>query len=272
MSGAGQSSQTTQTQSQSSPWKPTQPLLKDIIGQLQGVNTAVTPMQTSALNQIQQNSQGLPNLSPQVAGLSNQLLGGIPNLNQNLAGSAQQSQNALSPYLQSNYLNPNTNPFQSQVLNTINQDVQNQVGSLWAGAGLTPNGGEAQAMARGLSQGLATPLFNQYNQNVQQQQNAAGMNMNIAGQANTGLLGNANAGIQNLPNIANAANLGPLASLQASNMAYNLPLSQLGGVENMTLPIAGLGGQTSGTASGQYNPSMMSMLGQGVGILGGLFG
>ncbi len=116
--------------------------------------------------------------------------------------------------------------------------------------------------------------MNQYNANAGQQQSAAGMNMNIANQANTGLLGNAGAGLQSAGQIPSLTNMAPLSQLQAASMAYNLPLSQLGGVENMTLPIAGLGGQVAsqGYNTSQYNPSLLSQIGQGIGIAGGLFG
>lgn len=269
----GSSGQTSQSySSQSAPWAPTQPLLQGIINQLQGVNTGVTPQQTQALNQIQSNAQGLPNFGPTATGLASNLTSNLPNFNSMQQGNLQQLQSTLSPYTNSNYLNPSTNPYQSQVLNTINQDVQNQVGSMWAGAGLTPNGGEAQAMARGLSQGLAAPLFNQYNQNVAAQQGAAGQLYNAGNATAQNILGNANTGLQTAGQIPGLTNMSPLSSLAASGLGYSLPLSQLGGVEGMTLPIAGLGGQQSGTSMSNtsYNPSPLTMGQQGVGILGSL--
>ncbi len=269
--GGSSGSQQQQSSSQSSPWAPAQPELKNILGSVGGINTGVTPYQQNALNTIQGNATGLPNFGPQVGGLSGQLLGGLPNLNQNLSNSAQTSQQALSPYLQSNYLNPMSNPYTGQAMNTLNQDITNQIQGQFAGAGQGFGPAEAQALARGLGQGESGVLFNQYNQNVGAQQGAAGQNMNIAGQANQGLLGNAQAGVGNLGNIANATNLGPLAQLQAASMAYNLPLAQLGGVEGLTLPIAGLGGQTQGQSNtqSQYNPSPWSMALGGAGLFGG---
>ncbi len=272
--GGSSGSQQQQTSQQTSPWQPTQPLLQSIISQLGGVNTGVTPTQTSALNQLQTNAQGLPNFGGAATNLTGQLLGGLPNLNQNLSGAANASQSALAPYLQSGYLNPQTNPAESQLINTINQDVTNQIGGLFAGAGQSMSPLEAQAMARGLSQGLAGPLFNQYNANVAAQQGAAGQNFNIASGANQGLLGNAGAGLQSAGSIPGLTNMSPLSSLAASNAAYSLPLSQLGGVESMTLPIAGLGGQSQGTSNtqSQYNPSLLSQIGQGAQAFGNIFG
>ncbi len=264
--GGSSGSQQTQQSQQSSPWAPSQPLLNNILGQLGQVNTAVTPIQQQALQQVQSNAQGLPNLGPQAAGLSSQLLGGLPNLNQMQQGNLQSLQNTLSPYTNQNYLNPSTNPYTGAALNTLNQDITNQIGGMFAGAGQSMNPMEAQAIARGLGQGESGVLMTQYNQNVGAQQGAAGALYGAGNQTAQNLLGNAGTGIQTAGSIPGLTNMSPLSSLAASNAAYSLPLSQLGGVLGMTLPIAGLGGQvqSQGTSNTQYNPSLLSQMNQGI--------
>ncbi len=272
--GGSSGSQQQQTSSQTSPWAPAQPELKNILGSVGGINTSVSPYQQNALSQIQSNAGGLPNYGPSLSNLVGSQLNGVPNQNNMISGAYDKTSGALNPFLNPNYLNPMSNPYTGSAMNTLNQDITNQIQGQFAGAGQGFGPAEAQALARGLGQGESGVLFNQFNNNAGQIQTAANQYMSNAGQANQGFLNNTQAGVGNLGNIANATNLGPLAQLQAASMAYNLPLAQLGGVEGLTLPIAGLGGQTQGQSNtqSQYNPSLLSQIQQGVAIGGGIFG
>jgi hypothetical protein len=271
--GQSSGSQTQTQSSQSSPWAPTQPLLKDIVGSLGGVNTSLTPQQNNAISQIQANSQIMPNFGPSVAGTVSNLLGNIPNLNNDMTAALKNFQGTMAPFTNPQYLNPSSNPQEKNLIDTITQDVSNQIGGNFAAAGRAFSPDMAQAEARGLSQGLAAPLFNQYNQNVATQTGAAQNLFNAANLANNTFLQNAGWGIGNASNIPQLTNMAPLQSLAASNLGFNLPLTQQGAVENMVLPIAGLGGQTQsqGQGTSTYNPSLMSQIQQGL-MIGGMLG
>ncbi len=83
-----------------------------------------------------------------------------------------------------------------------------------------------------------------------------------------------------------AQNAGATGILNAASLQRNLPLQNLAGILGLTLPIAGLGGQTSGQSSGTQQMSGAQQFatiasglgnatkagGQGLGILGSLFG
>jgi hypothetical protein len=170
--------------------------------------------------------------------------------------------------------NPQNTPGMQQVLSTIQNDISNQVNSQFAGAGRSLSGLNEQTLARGLAQGEAVPLLNQYNQNIANQ-------MGIAGAAS----GNIQTGLQDASAAPGLATAVPLADEQIQQQAQQLPISLLGQYENLINPTAGLGGSSVGsqitnqTGSGTATNSLLSQLGQvgGLinpfsGLLGTLFG
>lgn len=263
-SSSGSQQQQTQAQSQSAPWQPTQPQLQSILSSLSQVNPSVTPTETSAINQIQNNAQGLPNYGGTATGLVNNLTSNLPNFNQAAQGNLQSLQSTLAPYTNSNFLNPTTNPQIQNALQYVQQQAQNSVNSQFAGGGRSMSPANSQALGYGVASAEAPLLLNQYNQNAQLQQNAANSLYNAGNTTNSSILGNATTGLNTAGAIPGLTNMPALSSLAASNLGYSLPLSQLGGIEGLTLPIAGLGGQTSSSGQSntntQYNPSTLSLL------------
>jgi hypothetical protein len=124
---------------------------------------------------------------------------------------------------------------------------------------------------------LAAPLLNQYNQNVSAQQGAAGQLFNAGGQTASGLssldqtaLGNRAQGFDiGINGVPQAQNAGAMGVLDASSMARKLPLQNLGLLEALTVPIASLGGQSSGTATGTFTKSPWDMAMQAMGLFSG---
>jgi len=267
--GSQNTQQQQQSQSQSAPWQPTQQSLQSIIASLQGYNTTPSKLQTGAVNSLVKGAGGLPNFGGTATNAVNTLTGAIPGMLQNNQNTVN---NALAPQLSANFTNPFTNPATQKMLDTINQQITNQVNGEFAGAGRDLSGANTKTLGMGLGMGEATPLFNEYNSLLSAQNNAASTIGNL-GLGTAGAEGNSiNAGLGAAgaqPGLA----LGPaLAQLQAAMTKKNLPLSNLSGVENMLLPIAGLGGQTSGTASGQSNTQTnLSPFAMGLGAAG-LFG
>ncbi len=86
------------------------------------------------------------------------------------------------------------------VLKTIQNDVSNQVNGQFAGAGRSLSGLNTQTLARGLAQGEAVPLLNQYNQDIANQ-------MGIQGAAS----GNIQTGLQDASQALGLAMQGPMA-------------------------------------------------------------
>lgn len=265
MSTSSQNTQQTQNQStQSSPWAPTQPLLGNLIGQLAGVNPSVTPQQNNAVNNLQTNANAIPNFAPSVGGVASGLLGNIPNLNQNAQTNFQNLSNTLNPYFAANYTDPTQNPATAGALSAITNQVGNAVNGQFAASGRNGSPANTTALAYGITNAEAPYLLNESNTLAGLQQNAAGTLFNAGNTTNNSILGNAISGTSLAGTTPGLATAGPTAALQAANSAYSLPLSNLGGLEGLTLPIAQLGQQTQGqgqsTSNTQSNPSLLSTL------------
>lgn len=260
MGGTSTSNQQTQ-QSQNSttaPWQPTQGILQNIIGGINGVSAAPTAAQSGALSTLAQNAQGAQNYGTQATDLANGLMsGGGTAANTGILNNAYQDyQRQLNPIANQNN-DPMQAPGMQQLLQTIQNDVGNSVNSQFAGAGRDLSGLNQQALARGISQGEAAPLLAQYNQNVANQTGAAGNLFGAAGTTASGVQALNQQGYQNqatgldtaLNGIPAAQNNQANQILAAASQQYNLPISQLAGILGLTLPIAGLGSQSTGTGT-----------------------
>lgn len=263
MGGTSKSEQS--QQSQTAPWQPTQGLLQGIIGGIGGEagKYGPTSAETGALSTIQGNAQNAQNYGQQATGLANDLMSGGIDRTGILSGAYGQTQQALSPYLNSNYLDPMQNPGMAGYLDTIKSDIGNTINSQFAGAGRDLSGMNTQALARGLSQGLSGAVLGQYNQNVAAQQGAAGQLMNAAGNTAQGLSGldqnalaNRGLGLDVAMNgVPQAQNNQANQILAAGAQSRSMPLQNLGMLESLLLPIAGLGSQSSGTIQGSHTMS-----------------
>lgn len=294
MTTSSQNTQQQQTQSQNTqtnPWAPTEGLLGSIIGQLGGFNPSVTANQSGAANNLQSAANGIPNMGPAVTNLSGGLLSNIPNLNANAQQNFGNLSSSLSPLTNPNNLNPMNTPGLSTALAFMNNQIGNQVNGEFAGAGRDLSPANSGSLAYNLAGAEAPLVMGQYNQNVNNLENAANSIFSAGSTTNNNILGNAAAGTAAAGAIPGLSVAGPLASLEAANTGYNLPLSNLSGNEGLILPIAGLGGQSSGTGTsngtsttqstaspfasllgmfnGQYSP-FSNMTNAAGGILGGL--
>lgn len=261
MGGTSRSTQQTQQsqQSQTDPWAPTQPLLKDILAGVSGQIGSYQPTsaETGALNTMRGNAANTPNFAPQTGALANDLLAGGPDRTSILSNAYSGLQGQLLPYLSPSYLDPTTNPALSSVLGTIKSDVGNSINGMFAGAGRDLSGMHAQTLARGLSQGLAAPLFDQYNRNVSTQLGAAGALFDAGGSTAGGLsaldqqsLANRATGLDiGVNGIPAAQNAGAMNTLNTEAIARSLPLQNLAQLLGLVAPVAGLGSQSSGTGT-----------------------
>ena len=265
--GLGTSSSNTnqQQQSVSSPWAPAQGELQSILGSLGGLNTGVTGGQSSALSNLTNSANGLPNFGGAATSAANSFLSGDPT--GILGPQWQQFQSVMNPIAQGS-LNPMQTPGFSTALNTMNQDITNQVNGEFASAGRSGSGLNTQQLGRGLSQGEGGLIQSQYNQNVANVGNAANGLLTggsgIAGQ----MAGNTMGGLGIAGQIPSLSMAPGQAQLGAANTAYSTPFSNLGAAENLTVPIAGLGGQTN-SAGQSMTQQQMSPLQMMMGLFGG---
>jgi len=268
-------------QSTTEPWKPAQPALNGILGQLQGLipNSGLSSTSSDAINQMEGNAQAGNPYAGQIGGVVGNLLnGGGAN------AQAPAIQNGLSTYQQqTNPLASNTNydPMQTpglgDSLKALGSDITSQINGQFAAGGRDMSGMNTQTLARGLTQGLAPILTGQYNQNVQNQQGAA-QNLYNAGNTSAGLLsginqaslGNQVQGISSANDALSAQNYTPQMLLQLEQLKQQLPAQSLGLLAQIGVPIAGLGTQSQGTATNQMSGAQQ--FGLIAGGLGSLFG
>ncbi len=282
----GQSSSSQTQSSTTAPWTAAQPTLNGILGQLNPLisNSGLNGTESGAINQLTQNAQQGNPYASQIGNNASSLLNGGGALNQ----AGQVNQGYQNYAAQTNPLASNTNydPTQTPGVQAAMQAIQQQVGdsvnSQFAGAGRDLSGANQQAYGRGIAQAEAPLLLNQYNQNVQNQQGAAG-NLYNAGNSTAGLLSgmqqqqNANqqAGTQAGYDALNANNYGANATLAAQQLGQSIPAQNLGLLSQIGIPIAGLGSQSTGQATGQNQMSgaqqFATILG-GIGSLGNLWG
>jgi hypothetical protein len=277
--GGKSTSSSTQTQnSTTAPWTPSQPLLEGIFAQLRGglANIGLTNVEDNAINTAEANAANYGQFNPQVVDTVKSFLGG--------GGAADQSPNvqaaydtykaSLQPYALGSSIGANSGL--KQYLDTINNDVTTNVNGQFAAAGRDFSGLNQQALARGIAQGQAPVIGNQYNTDVDRAINAASA-LYGAGNTTAGLLAgqkqqalqNQAQGISMIPTALSSGNAGTNAILAAEAQRRGIPLQTLGLLANLGVPIARLGQQSSGTTVGQ-NENQMSGAQQFATIAGGL--
>lgn len=260
MGGTSKQTQNTQTQSQTNPWSPTVAPLTDLIGQIRGQmgNTGVTSAETEALNTLSSNAQAGNPFTGQITSLANDLFGGGPDRSGIVNDAYSQYQQQAQPYLSADYTNPYSNPAFKNYLDTTTNDIQNRVNGMFAGAGRDMSGMNMQTLARGITEGTAPIFANQYNQNVNTQRGvmdslfgAGGQTAGLLSGLDQTALGNRAQGVGAAAEALGAQNYGANATLAAEAAKRNLPLSNLSNVSGLLTPLAGLGQQSSGSASSQ---------------------
>lgn len=280
-----QQQQQTQVQNQSqNPWGPTIPLLSNIVSQLGAQNTAVTPGQSGALGTLSDAAGSIPSFLPQATGVANDLVGSTPTYAGMLSDAYGGLQKTSAPYLSSDYLNPNSNPFLSGALKTARDDVTKTINDQFAAAGRDLSPANTTALARGITQAEEPILMGQYNTNVGTQLGTAGNLFNAGSgtaQGLTGLdqtaIGNRLQGLNVGGMLSNYALAPGQAQLNVANATYAQPFQNIGMLSQGLLPIAALGGQQTGTGATNTTTSVsqspisnIAGLGLGgIGLLGG---
>lgn len=276
----GESKQSQTQSSTTNPWEPAQGALKGILGQLNGLipNSGLSSTANGAIDQLQQSAnQGNPFAGQINDFTSNLLNGGGANAQSGaLQGGLDQYKQQMAKYADPNYSSLNDPKLQA-ALAQIQSDVGSSVNSQFAAAGRDMSGANQMAYGRGVSAAQAPLILNQFNQDRALQQGAAG---SLYGAQNTtsGLLSGLNQqgltnrqqGMANSNDALAAKNYGATQTLNLEQLKQSLPAQQLGLLAQIGIPIAGLGGQSSGTSTGTKQDSGMqqfAQFGQGVGGL-----
>ncbi len=206
----------------------------------------------------------LPNFGPAASQTASNILqtGGDP------TGILRREASNLNPIASQN-LDPTQTPGMANVLKTIQNDISNQVNGQFAGAGRSLSGLNEQTLSRGLAQGEAVPLLNQYNQNFA---NMLGANQQL-GNVQSGAMSNIGQAFNYAQAAPGLAQLNPMTMESLQQQKTLQPLNYAGAVENLINPIAGLGGSANGfqttnqAGTGTATNSLLSQLGQGLGLI-----
>jgi hypothetical protein len=278
----GGQSETKQTQSSTTaPWTEAQPALQGILSQLTGNlgKTGLTGAETGAIDTLQANAGSASQFAPQIADYAKTLLsgGGATDQAGNVNANYQRYVDQTNPLASNTNYNPYDTPGFRDAINTATSDITNNTNGTFAAAGRDFSGANSMALGRGLTQGLAPTIAAQYNQNVNNQQGAAG-NLYNAGNTNAGILaglqqtklGNQAQGVSAAGAANDAANAGANATLEAEAKRRGIPVQALGLLAQIGIPIAGLGSQSTGQSTGTQTDSPMRQFlqfGQGLGSL-----
>lgn len=253
----GTQSQTQNVNNTVGPWQQTQPLLSNIIGSLSGQSTNTTPGQSDALANLQAGASATPNFGGAASGVTSGLLNSSPQYKGLLSGGLNNYQSSLSPYLSSSYLNPMSTPGLSDALSTVKNDVTNSVNGQFAAAGRDLSPANSTALARGITQGEAPIIANQFNQNVATQRGAQDAAYGATGNTASALtgqdqtaLGNQQAGISAAGAVPGLYTAPGQTQLGAANAAYAQPYGNIGMLQGLVGQLAGLGQTTTGTTTG----------------------
>jgi hypothetical protein len=265
----GESKQTQTQNSTTNPWEPAQPALKGILSQLTGNldKTGITGAETGALDTLTANGNNFTQQYGQpIADYAKTLLSGGGATDQ--AGAVNQNYqryvDQTNPLASNTNYNPYDTPGFKDALSTTIADITNSTNGQFAAAGRDFSGMNSQTLGRGIMQGVAPTIAAQYNQNVNNQQGAAG-NLYNAGNTNAGILSGLNQqklanqgqGVAAAGAAGDAQNAGANATLQAEAARRGIPVQALGLLAQIGIPIAGLGGQSTGTSTGTQTDSGM---------------
>ena len=280
MSGTSSSTQGTQQSQQSTtnPYAAAVPALTSLLGGItSAMPGATTPnaATTGAFNTLAQNAAQTPNLTPQSNAYMQQLISGTPNFGTGAQTATDSASGALNPYLQSGYLDPMSTPGLSADLTAVQNQVGNSINAQFAGAGRDMSPANSTAAAYGETQAIAPIITGQYNANVAAQQNAANslsgiQNSNAALQSGlyqTGLTNTGTGFTYDTSMAPTVANMGATNTINAANAPLTNSANNLGLLEGLTVPIAGLGSSSTGTGTSTsqgtqtMSPFQMAMMG-----------
>lgn len=280
----GQSSSTTTQSSSTQPWAASEPITNGLISGVSGLipgSTALTHAQSDAIAKLSANGQAGNPYAPAIGNTANTLLAGGGATNE--AGRVNQNYDAYlkatQPLASNTDYDPRNTPGFKDSIDALTADITGGVNGQFAAAGRSFSGANSQALGRGIAQGVAPVIAAQYNQNIQNQQNAA-RGLYDAGNTTAGIqtgltqqdLANRQAGIGASDSALSADNYGAKTTLAAEALRLGIPAGNLVLLAQIGIPLAQLGTQSSGTSNTTNQMSgvqQFATLAGGLGSMGG---
>lgn len=255
------------------PYAPSEPLLRDILGQAQGMlgQTGLTGQESGAISGLAGTGQAAAGFTPQVQGLLGNMISG-----QDPAGQAASTvSGALTPVVQGDRLDLSGNPYVQDIVGQAQDAARNQVTSRFAAGGRSFSPSESQALGQGITDATTSALFDQYNTEAGRQMQAAGL-LNQTGQ---GALQSRLQGVGLLPQLTSLEQQPFRSQLEAASLERGIPQQQLGLLSDLVVPVASGFGATEETGTGtstttqtQSSNPVQTAVGAGIAGLGLLSG
>jgi transposase len=279
MGGTMQQTTANTSSSVTEPWKEAQPALKQSLRQGQMLQRQwghLTPMERQAIGGQRQNANFAKSYMPAQQDLISQLYagGGYGEGDQDVRDAMQANRQMLTPYMQSNYLDPMSNPYLQPAIEQARRGAYTDVSDKFASAGRNFSGALADAASRGMTGAALPMLLGQYNTNVGAQQAAGQQAMGAATAGQEALNKSQQSRLQAqmaAPQQIQNLNIPQNMMLEAEARRRNIPLDVLARTTSMFTGMGQLGGTSAGTGFGtqQTTPNpFMQYGGMGLGLLG----
>lgn len=266
----GGSRSQTQQQSQTDPWAPTQPLLRDVISRLQGVSSQPGDGSTEAAIDRLSSFYGDGGGSADVFRRVGHDLVDTPDRTGQIDTARTDLTQRLSATADGQNLNLSENPHLQSMLQQVGDDAQKRINAQFAGAGRDLSGANNLEVGRGVTQAQLPILFDQFNREQGRTDAAARdlANFGLEGaRTQTGMdtargaLRRTGAETIQASRELEAGDLGQQLDLAMAR--ERLPYDRIGWLTELLNPVAGLGSQSQGTSSTRGSQ-------WGVGARGGL--
>ena len=249
------SKQQTQQQSQTDPWAPTQPLLKDVIARLGGLSTTGDGSTEAAIDRLSAlygNGGGSADVFRQVG----QGLVDTPDRTGQIDTARTDLTQRLSATADGRNLNLAENPYLQSMLTQVGDDAQKRINAQFAGAGRDLSGANNLEVGRGVTQAQLPILLDQFNREQGRTDAAArdlanfgleGAKTQTAMDTARGALRRTGAETIQAGRELEAGDLGQLLDLAMAK--ERLPFDRMGWLTDLLNPIAGLGSQSQGSGT-----------------------
>lgn len=258
----GGSMGSTKSKTKTDPWAPTQPILKEIVGEATPLvgQTGVTAGQQGAYDDLLAKAKAGNPYAPAIGDAASGALG-YDNTGQKdmVSGAYGDLQGSLGKYAAGDYLDVANNPQLKALMDSVSADATDRANRQFAAAGRDFSGAHMGAVAKGVTSATAPLLLDQFNKQQQMQMGAAGQ-LFSAGSGAAGQMSQLDqvlqqirsGGIDMSKSAVDAANAGSNATLALEQQMKNMKAEDLALLASLITPIAGLGG-TSSTKGSSMN-------------------
>lgn len=256
-------------------------MLMDLLNRYGGQSTDVTAGQRDAIGNLTSAASGIPNFGASSSDAIKNLFSSSTTPQVGMLNDAfTRLRTNLDPTARGENLDPYSTPGFSDAIARMTRDITNNTKAVYAGSGRDPSGAGsfAGSLGRGLTEGIAPVIANQYNTNAARMDSANNTLFGGAGSTASGVTGlnqipltNAAGAVGLLPGAASAYTVPGTTQLGAENTAFQQPWTNLAALLGPLAGIAGLGSQSTGQGTSdttQQHSVLSNIIGGATGAAG----